>query len=271
MDHLQILEQLQARAEELLQETPTLFAYGINDPDHFPALRHVQMATYMDPSLPPDSYFHVEIRLETLVEEALGLPVTGVRILNGAPLTWQGAVLTGGRAIYSRDETARVAFEERVRREYLDFRDMVVSHHRPMGEDAVTIPREEITAALEELDFYIGRLRGLGDAPQADPVKEGAGRYFLQSAITCCLSICLRLIAALKLRPPRDLADIPEVLAEANIVEPEGVRELVTLAETRNRLVHHPGERGPDFGQGLQGHLASLEHFARGMRERLQM
>ncbi|KRT69845.1 MAG: hypothetical protein XU15_C0008G0069 [candidate division NC10 bacterium CSP1-5] len=222
----QILERLQAQADELLGQTPTLFAYGIADPGEFPALRDVHLAAYMEPGLPPESYFHVEIRLETLLEEALAVPAAGARILNGAPLTFQGAVLTAGRAIYSRDEGSRIAFEERV--------------------------------------------RALGDLSSPDPIKEVAGRYALQSAITSCLAVCLHLASALKLRPPRDFIDIPEVLAEIGLLEGDVARELARLIGIRNQLVHDPAEGDPTLFEGLPGHLASLDRFAHAVRERLQ-
>jgi len=223
----QILERLQAQADELLGQTPTLFAYGIADPGEFPALRDVHLAAYMEPGLPPESYFHVEIRLETLLEEALAVPAAGARILNGAPLTFQGAVLTAGRAIYSRDEGSRIAFEERV--------------------------------------------RALGDLSSPDPIKEVAGRYALQSAITSCLAVCLHLASALKLRPPRDLTDIPEVLAEVGLLERELARELVQLIEIRAQLVYDPGGEERPLGQELLPRLARLQEFADGVRTRFQL
>src|SRR3990172_4918869 len=220
----QILERLQAQADELLGQTPTLFAYGIADPGEFPALRDVHLAAYMEPGLPPESYFHVEIRLETLLEEALAVPAAGARILNGAPLTFQGAVLTAGRAIYSRDEGSRIAFEERV--------------------------------------------RALGDLSSPDPIKEVAGRYALQSAITSCLAVCLHLASALKLRPPRDFIDIPEVLAEIGLLEGDVARELVQLIEIRAQLVYDPGGEERPLGQELLPRLARLPEIADVVRTR---
>jgi len=265
----QILERLQGQGEDLLGETPTLFAYGIADPGEFSALRDLQLAAYMEPGLPPASYFHVEIRLETLLEEALAVPAAGARILNGAPLTFQGTVLTAGRVIYSRDEDTRIAFEGRVRRTYLDLRHMLISRQRPT-EGAVTIPRDEIAAGLEKLQAYVGRLRGLREVPSTDPITEGGVRYFLQSAVTCCLVICLDLIAALKLRPPRDFTDVPEVLAEVGLLEGDVARELARLIGIRNQLVYDPAEGDPELVEGLPGHLAGLDRFAHAVRARLQ-
>ncbi|MEE8229696.1 MAG: HepT-like ribonuclease domain-containing protein [candidate division NC10 bacterium] len=263
-----IFERLQAQAEDLLAETPTLFAYGIAVPDGFPALHEVQLAVYMDPSLPPESYFHVEIRLEALLEETLAIPVAGARILNSTPLTLQGAVLTAGRVIYSRDEGARIAFEQQVWRRYFDFRQMLVCDQRTTVEGAVMNRKEEVAARLRQMEEYIGHVRELEETASEGPIKGGAGRYFLQSAVTCCLVICLELIAALKLRPPRDLTDVPEVLAEVSLVGGDLARELARLIAIRDQLVHDPDTAETPLGQG---HLGSLERFAQAVRERIEM
>jgi uncharacterized protein YutE (UPF0331/DUF86 family) len=265
-----LVEQLQAQAADLLEETPTLFAYGIADPGEFPALRDLQLAAYMEPGLPPASYFHVEIRLETLLEEALAVPAAGARILNGAPLTFQGAVVTAGRVIYSGDEDTRIAFEERVRKEYFDLKEMLAVHGQSKGEEAVTVRTEEIASRLQALEGYLARIRALGDLSSPDPIKEAAGRYALQSAITSCLAVCLHLASALKLRPPRDFTDIPEVLAEVGLLEGDVARELTQLIGIRNQLVHDPAGGSPELVEGMPSHLAGLDRFAYAVRERLQ-
>jgi uncharacterized protein YutE (UPF0331/DUF86 family) len=266
-----LVERLQAQAEDLLRETPTLFAYGITDPEGFPGLHDVQLAVYMDPALPSDSYFHVEIRLEALLEEALGLAVAGARILNGAPVNWQGAVLEAGRVVYSRDENARVSFEEKVRREYFDLKGLLAAHARPGREEAVAIRSEEVASGLQALDAHIARLRELGDLSSDDPTADAAARYYLQSAVTSCLSVCLHLAAALKLRPPRDLTDIPEVLAEVGVLTKELSGELVRLIAIRDHLVHDPVEEDPELVEGLPGHLAGLDRFAQAVRDRFKL
>src|SRR3990172_6691752 len=193
----QILERLQAQADELLGQTPTLFAYGIADPGEFPALRDVHLAAYMEPGLPPESYFHVEIRLETLLEEALAVPAAGARILNGAPLTFQGAVLTAGRGIYSRDEGSRIAFEERVRREYFDLKEMLALHGQPMREEAVTVRTEEIASRLHALEGYLARIRAVGDLFRL-PTRSRKWR-----AATLCNRPSLRASRSVSILPPR--------------------------------------------------------------------
>lgn len=266
-----LVERLEAEAADLLGETPTLFAYGIATFDRFALLRDVHLAAYMDPNLPPESYFHVEIRLETLLEETLAVPVAGARILNNAPLTVQGAVLMAGRAIYSRDEELRIAFEAQVRRTYLDFMELLVGSQEAIEEDAVTIRRNEVATRLDQMADFIGRVRSLVEFPATNPTTEGASRYFFQSAVTCSLTICLDLIASLKLRPPRDVTDIPEILAEVGLLEAGLARDIRPLLEIRSQLVRDP-DKGSDLtSERLAGLLVYLERFAQAIRVRCEI
>lgn len=65
-----------------------------------------------------------KLRLETDVEDALeqkGVHKPDVRIIDDLPLTFKGQVAIEGVRLYSRDEVARVEFETRTWKEYLDF------------------------------------------------------------------------------------------------------------------------------------------------------
>ncbi|MFQ5612016.1 MAG: nucleotidyltransferase domain-containing protein [Anaerolineae bacterium] len=77
---------------------------------------------------PPNEDFAMQpkerLHLEFAVEEALerqGIFKADVRVIDDLPLTFRGEVVTHGIRLYSRDETARVEFETRTWREYLDF------------------------------------------------------------------------------------------------------------------------------------------------------
>lgn len=51
-------------------------------------------------------------------------------LLNKAPLTIQYGVLTEAKVLFSRDEEARLSFEERVIDEYIDFRPVLEEYDR---------------------------------------------------------------------------------------------------------------------------------------------
>ncbi|MBT9168089.1 MAG: hypothetical protein DDT19_01434 [Syntrophomonadaceae bacterium] len=55
------------------------------------------------------------------LEEASGLSNIDLRILNEAPLAFQGEVLRQGIEIYSSDERKRICFETRTLDAFLDY------------------------------------------------------------------------------------------------------------------------------------------------------
>lgn len=100
----------------------------------------------------------------------------------------------------------------------------------------------KVEGILRNLDKYVGYLRQLAAVPkgdlQADFIKSGSVRYYLQVAIECCLDAANHLIAAASLRPPADYADAFAVLGEAGVVPADFVPTLQLMARLRNRLVH---------------------------------
>lgn len=61
-----------------------------------------------------------ELNIENLLEKEIKLPVD-VRVLNGAPLSFQQNVIRKGLLIVDKDPNRRAAFEGNVRKKYFDF------------------------------------------------------------------------------------------------------------------------------------------------------
>lgn len=61
-----------------------------------------------------------ELNIENLLEKEIELPVD-VRVLNGAPLSFQQNVIRKGLLIVDKDPNRRAAFEGNVRKQYFDF------------------------------------------------------------------------------------------------------------------------------------------------------
>ena len=61
-----------------------------------------------------------ELNIENLLEKEIELPVD-VRVLNGAPLSFQQNVIQKGLLIVDKDPNRRAAFEGNVRKQYFDF------------------------------------------------------------------------------------------------------------------------------------------------------
>jgi predicted nucleotidyltransferase len=64
----------------------------------------------------------LDLELSIEVELAsLGCGLSDVRVVNEAPIALRGDLVTEGILLYSADESERVEFETRARREYFDF------------------------------------------------------------------------------------------------------------------------------------------------------
>lgn len=61
-----------------------------------------------------------ELNIETFLEKEIELPVD-VRVLNGAPLSFQQNVIQKGLLIVDKNPNRRAAFEGNVRKKYFDF------------------------------------------------------------------------------------------------------------------------------------------------------
>lgn len=95
---------------------------------------------------------------------------------------------------------------------------------------------------LTQLDSFLGFLDKLGTQPLgeflADFVACGAGRYYLQAAIECCVDIGAHLIASDTKRRAEDYRSIFRILGEEGVITKELATAMEPAASLRNRLVH---------------------------------
>ncbi len=63
-----------------------------------------------------------EIEIEDLLEGSFPTFEFDVRIINDAPLDFQGKVITDGKLLYAISDTIRANYEERTRKHYFDFK-----------------------------------------------------------------------------------------------------------------------------------------------------
>lgn len=106
----------------------------------------------------------------------------------------------------------------------------------------MTVDPSVIGDRLRRLDEYLATLRHLARLSREeltqDPVLLGSTERYLQVAIEACLDIANHIIAAERLRAPRDYADAFSVLAEADLIPVEFLPVVQRMARFRNRLVH---------------------------------
>ncbi len=92
--------------------------------------------------LSPYERLRLEAEVELRIADLTGMDFADVRIINDAPIAWRGTVISEGVCIYSRNESHRIEFETRSRKEYFDFRPVLEMLHRA----SMARLREEIRA-----------------------------------------------------------------------------------------------------------------------------
>jgi predicted nucleotidyltransferase len=85
-------------------------------------LSDVDVAVLVKDEISPQETLALRLRLMEAIGRALGLERVDVVVLNEAPYLLQHRVIRDGKVLYSRDELARVQYEFRVLRDYLDYR-----------------------------------------------------------------------------------------------------------------------------------------------------
>jgi len=85
-------------------------------------LSDVDVAVLLDGGTSPGEALALRLRLMEAIGRALCIERVDVIVLNDAPYLLQHRVIRDGRVLYCPDELARVRYEFRVLRDYLDFR-----------------------------------------------------------------------------------------------------------------------------------------------------
>jgi predicted nucleotidyltransferase len=126
-DHEKIASRLRQLLPDILRDTPVTLAYLYGSVAAGQALpmSDVDVALVLcrapdDPAMSAKERLQLELSVEAALER-LGIAKPDVRVIDNLPLTFRGQVATTGVRLYSRDEIARVEFETRTWKEYLDF------------------------------------------------------------------------------------------------------------------------------------------------------
>jgi predicted nucleotidyltransferase len=120
----QLVDRLSREIHPILADRPVLLAYlygsyATGRPYPFSDL---DIALVTDGTLSARQEVELQVTVATELEaRCLALPEVDVRVINLAPLTFQGQVLYYGILLYSRDEVRRVEFETSVRSAYFDY------------------------------------------------------------------------------------------------------------------------------------------------------
>ena len=109
----------EALAGKLRQHPEILFAYLHGSFLTREVSNDIDLALYLQTK--PDSVLDYELNMEVILTNSVpGIPVD-VRVLNGAPLSFQYNVIKEGIPILVNDENERAEFQERTIKYYFDF------------------------------------------------------------------------------------------------------------------------------------------------------
>jgi uncharacterized protein YutE (UPF0331/DUF86 family) len=125
---------------------------------------------------------------------------------------------------------------------------------------------EKVLSKFRQMDEYLSILRKISKTPKetflTDKILIGSAKYYLQISIECCLDVANHIIAAEKLRAPRDYADTFMVIQEEGLISSDLGTRLRRMAKFRNRLVHLYGEIDNDYiYEYIKGDLKDLEEY----------
>ncbi|NOR81924.1 MAG: DUF86 domain-containing protein [Ardenticatenales bacterium] len=128
------------------------------------------------------------------------------------------------------------------------------------------IDPEKIRGIFRNLDTYVDPLRQLAELPldefTRDMVALGAAKYYLQTAIECCIDTANHIISRQGYRAPNSYADSFAVLAENGIIGQEFAASAMQMARMRNRLVHLYWEVDAPILHGvLSSNLGDFDRF----------
>lgn len=141
-----VIQVLRERAEAIFGPLPVdaAYIYGSVATGVVHPFSDVDIALLLEEGTARRLSAYERLRLEADVElriaDLTGIDYADVRIINDAPIAWRGVVASQGICIYSRNETRRIEFETRSRKEYFDFRPVLEMMHQAL----VTRWREEL-------------------------------------------------------------------------------------------------------------------------------
>lgn len=145
-----LINQLRQILPGILQDTPVMLAYlygsiatgnalPTSDVDIALVLCHTETGS----SLLPAERLQLELTVEGALEQ-FGIRKPDVRLIDNLPILFRGQVALQGVRLFSRDEVARVEFETRTWKEYLDF------------EPVIQMMRQAFFKGIQEHGFKLG-------------------------------------------------------------------------------------------------------------------
>jgi predicted nucleotidyltransferase len=119
----QLVSQLRQALPDLLEGLPVRLAYlfGSAATGRVTSFSDVDLALVVDRELSPRERLNLILRLQLDLADVCDIRNADVRIINDAPLVFQGKVVCEGVLVFCRAEQERIAFEVGTRLRYFDY------------------------------------------------------------------------------------------------------------------------------------------------------
>ena len=119
----QLVSKLRSTLPRILEHQPVELAYlyGSATTGQVTPFSDIDIAVVVDEDLTPRERLSLVLRLQLELVDRCNIPNADVRIINDAPLVFQGRVVCDGILVYARDEQKRIAFEVDARMRYFDY------------------------------------------------------------------------------------------------------------------------------------------------------
>lgn len=138
------------------------------------------------------------------------------------------------------------------------------------------INKDKVRKLSYEFKKALTRLKTLSSLPKEgfveDPDKIGSAKYHFLVAIEAAIDLCNHIIAKNNYRTPEDYSDTFRVMGEEKVFDGEFVKNLISMAKFRNRLVHIYWDVDDELlHKILTENLMDLERFLRELGAFLKM
>lgn len=108
---------------QIVKDLPVQLAYlhGSAAREEMTSSSDVDIALVCDADTPPHQRLRLMLDVSAALSREAGIAEADVRVINDAPLVFQGRIACEGILLYARDQAQRIEFETRTRDLYFDF------------------------------------------------------------------------------------------------------------------------------------------------------
>jgi uncharacterized protein YutE (UPF0331/DUF86 family) len=132
------------------------------------------------------------------------------------------------------------------------------------------VDRDRVLAKLDELNGYVGELRGIAPATfeqYQDVATKRACERLIQIAVECVIDVCQLLVSGPRLGLPAEETDLFDKLEAAGVFAPVTLASLRRMRGCHNILVHEYGRVSDEI---VNNGLGDFDAFAREVLEASQ-